>query len=121
MNVQTMRIESYELGVVTSYSRPRVSNDSPFAKSLFKTCKYHPNWPTDGFNSLEDARLWVLKFTHWYNMKHKHSQLCFVTPNERHTGEDKVILAKRRQTIEAAKTINPAWLGHTRSKKLYAS
>ncbi len=45
-------------------------------------------------------RQWVLRFTHWYNMEHKHSQLRFVTPNERHMGEDKVILANRKQTIE---------------------
>ena len=43
MKAQTMRMKAYELGVVTSYSRPRVSNDNPFAESLFKTCKYRPN------------------------------------------------------------------------------
>ncbi len=106
MKAQTMRMKAYELGVVTSYSRPRVSNDNPFAESLFKTCKYRSNWPTEGFNSLETARDWVLEFTHWYNTEHKHSQLRFVTPNERHTGEDKAILAKRKQTMESAKTLN---------------
>ena len=44
MKAQTMRImKAYELGVVTSYSRPLVSNDNRFAESLFKTCKYRPN------------------------------------------------------------------------------
>ncbi|WP_201558967.1 DDE-type integrase/transposase/recombinase, partial [Psychrobacter sp. 72-O-c] len=51
MKAQTMRMKAYELGVLTSYSRPRVSNDNPFAESLFKTCKYRPNWPTQGFES----------------------------------------------------------------------
>lgn len=34
MKSQTMRMKAYELGVTTSYSRPRVSNDNPFAESL---------------------------------------------------------------------------------------
>jgi len=107
MKAQTMRMKAYELGVVTSYSRPRVSNDNPFVESLFKTCKYRPNWPTEGFKSLEAARDWVLSFTRWYNNEHKHSQLNFVTPNQRHTGEDKGILAKRKQTMQQAKAQNP--------------
>ena len=111
MKAQTMRMKAYELGVVTSYSRPRVSNDNPFAESLFKTCKYRPNWPTDGFKSLEAARDWVLTFTRWYNGEHKHSQLNFVTPHQRHTGEDKEILAKRLLTMEAAKDKNPIRCG----------
>ena len=56
MKAQTMRMKAYELGVVTSYSRPRVSNDNLFAESLFKTCKYRPNWPTESFKSLDPAR-----------------------------------------------------------------
>ena len=107
MKAQTMRMKAYELGVLTSYSRPRVSNDNPFAESLFKTCKYRPNWPTDGFESLNAARDWVLSFMRWYNYEHKHSQLNFVTPHQRHTGEDKEILAKRLLTMEAAKDKNP--------------
>ncbi|MGP9601175.1 integrase core domain-containing protein, partial [Psychrobacter sp. AOP42-A1-21] len=83
MKAQTMRMKAYELGVLTSYSRPRVSNDNPFAESLFKTCKYRPNWPIDGFKSLDAARRWMLSFTRWYNNEHKHSQLNFVTPNQR--------------------------------------
>jgi transposase len=30
----------YSLGVVSSFSRPRVSNDNAYAESIFKTCKY---------------------------------------------------------------------------------
>ena len=42
MKSQTMLAKAYELGVTTSYSRPRVSNDNPFAESLFRTSKYRP-------------------------------------------------------------------------------
>ncbi|MEC5210705.1 transposase InsO family protein [Psychrobacter sp. PL15] len=92
---------------MTSYSIPRVSNDNPFAESLFKTCKYRPSWPTEGFKSLEEARVWVLSFTRWYNYEHKHSRLNFVTPHQRHTGEDRQVLAKRKQTMQQAKEANP--------------
>lgn len=107
MKSQTMRAKAYELGVTTSYSRPRVSNDNPFAESLFRTCKYRPEWPSNGFKSLGEARDWVLKFTRWYNYQHKHSKLRFVTPHQRHTGQDDVILAKRKLRMEAAKAANP--------------
>ena len=107
MKSQTMRVKANELGVTTSYSRPRVSNDNPFAESLFRTCKYRPDWPSAGFKSLDEARTWVLKFTRWYNYEHKHSQLRFVTPHQRHTGQDVALLAQRKERIEAAKAANP--------------
>ena len=107
MKSQTIRIKAYELGVTTSYSRPRVSNDNPFAESLFRTCKYRPDWPSAGFKNIDEARTWVLKFTRWYNYEHKHSKLRFVTPGQRHTGQDKAILAKRKERIEEAKAANP--------------
>jgi transposase InsO family protein len=37
------------LGVSPSYSRPRVSNDNAYAESLFRTCKYRPDYPFNGF------------------------------------------------------------------------
>lgn len=107
MKSQTMRVKAYELGVTTSYNRPRVSNDNPYAESLFRTCKYRPDWPSAGFKSLEDARAWVLKFRRWYNYEHKHSKLRFVTPHQRHTGQDKNILAQRQARLESAKAANP--------------
>lgn len=112
MKSQSMRMKAYELGVTTSYSRPRVSNDNPFAESLFRTCKYRPDWPSAGFKSLDEARAWVLKFTRWYNYEHKHSKLRFVTPHQRHTGQDKAILAKRKERIEAAKASTPGRWGN---------
>jgi transposase InsO family protein len=32
------------LGVVPSFSRPRVSNDNAFAEASFRTLKYRPNY-----------------------------------------------------------------------------
>lgn len=116
MKALTMKAKMEELGVVSSYNRPRVSNDNPFAESLFRTLKYCPQWPSNGFNSLDEARNWVQHFVEWYNNEHKHSRLNFVTPAERHEGKDSEILAKRRQVLEAAKAKNRnRWSGDVRN------
>jgi len=73
-----------EVGFTASYSRPRVSNDNPFSEALFRTCKYHPNWPTKAFATKADAQAWAKSFVNWYNEEHLHSAIRFVTPNVRH-------------------------------------
>ena len=106
----------YRLGVTPSYSRPRVGNDNAFAESLFRTCKYRPGYPVNGFKSSEDARAWVLSFTRWYNTEHKHSGLQFTTPQQCHGGEVEVILEHRKQVYEAAKARRPdRWSGEIRN------
>lgn len=42
MKSLTMKVKMEELGVLLSYSRPRVSNDNLFSESLFRTLKYRP-------------------------------------------------------------------------------
>jgi transposase InsO family protein len=114
----TLRAKMLELGVVRSHSRPRVSNDNPYSESLFKTVKYHPRWPSEGFESLDAARTWVKEFVQWYNHEHRHSQIKFVTPVQRHTGEDKKILRKRDVLYIQMKKCNPArWSRTTRNWK----
>ena len=44
------------LGVKPSYSRPRVSDDNAYAESLFRTAKYRPEVPAQGFADLDEAR-----------------------------------------------------------------
>jgi transposase InsO family protein len=60
-----------------------VSNDNAFAESLFRTCKYRPNYPSKPFGSIDETRQWTLSFVQWYNHRHKHSGLKFVTPAQR--------------------------------------
>ena len=104
------------LGVHPSYSRPRVSDDNPYSEAIFRTCKYRPNYPNKGFVDIEKARLWVSDFVDWYNKEHHHSGIKFVTPNQRHAGEDIEILAKRKEVYESAKALNPQrWSGDTRN------
>lgn len=107
MKSMTLREKMYDLGVVTSRSRPRVSNDNPYSEAIFKTLKYCPKWPENGFSSLTEARSWVDDFVVWYNSEHRHSGIRYVTPNERHEGKDTEILAKRKKLYQAAKMKNP--------------
>ncbi|MCP4338614.1 MAG: transposase [Desulfobulbaceae bacterium] len=44
------------------------------------------------FDCLEEARSRVVGFQHWYNDVHRHSALKFVTPGQRHRGDDITIL-----------------------------
>ena len=104
------------LGVMPSFSRPAVSNDNPYSESLFKTLKYRPNYPSRAFENLLVARQWVGTFVHWYNHEHRHSAVRFVTPEQRHAGQDAALLAKRVDVYEAAKAKHPQrWSGSTRN------
>ena len=107
MKSLTMRAKMHDLGVVTSRSRPRVSNDNPYSESLFRTVKYHPRWPSEGFKSLDEARQWVKEFVYWYNNEHRHSRIKFVTPNQRHEGLDIEILAKRKRLYQEKRNEHP--------------
>ena len=73
----------YQLGITPSNSRPSVSNDNPYAESLFKTLKYRPEYHPKGFATLLEAREWVSLFVQWYNYEHHHSGLKFLTPDQR--------------------------------------
>jgi putative transposase len=104
------------LSITPSHSRPRVSNDNAYSEALFRTCKYRPDYPVHGFDTLREARLWVLDFVHWYNRKHRHSGIRFVTPHQRHEGLDVAILAKRTAIYEEARRRHPRrWSGELRN------
>ena len=116
MKGATMLATLHQLGVTPSFSRPSVSDDNPFSEALFKTLKYHPGCPDKPFDTLEDARTWVARFQTWYNDSHRHSGIKFVTPNERHRGDDQAILDQRTTLYELAKSNHPErWSGSTRN------
>lgn len=118
MKGATMLATLQELGVMPSFSRPSVSNDNPYSESLFRTLKYRPEYPEKPFSNLLSARGWVQGFVDWYNFEHLHSAIQFVTPAQRHTGEDIEILAKRKRVYEQAKLEKPErWSGEIRNWK----
>jgi putative transposase len=115
MKGATMLATLQRLGVVPSFSRPSVSNDNPYSESLFKTLKYRPGYPGKTFSELVDARRWVAQFADWYNNEHRHSAIRFVTPAQRHAGQDNELLRRRETVYEAAKARHPErWSGQTR-------
>src|SRR4029077_868647 len=116
MKGSTMLATLQRLGVVASFSRPRVSDDNPFAESLFRTMKYRPGFPRHPFSGIEQAREWVTRFVRWYNTEHLHSGLNFVTPEDRYYGRDTALLAARHAVYERARQKHPErWSGSTRN------
>ncbi|CAI2412954.1 Integrase core domain [Serratia ficaria] len=116
MKSQVLQVKLAELKITPSHSRPRVSNDNAHVESLFRTLKYVPAWPEKGFASLEEARAWVESFVGWYNEEHRHSGIRYVTPGQRHRGEDSQLLSQRKLVYEAAKMQHPhRWSGATRN------
>jgi transposase InsO family protein len=106
------------LGIEPSYSRPRVSDDNAFAEALFRTAKYRPEFPLKGFADLDSARQWAMRFVHWYNHEHRHSGIRYVTPAQRHAGQDGPVLAARHAVYQDARQRNPQrWSGSTRNWK----
>ncbi len=116
MKAFTMLAKLQNLGVMPSFSRPRVSDDNPYSESLFRTMKYRPEYPERPFENLNSARVWAERFVHWYNNEHLHSGIRFVTPEDRHCGRDIEILSKRHQVYLDAKKRHPErWTGKTRN------
>ena len=116
MKGATMLATLQQLGVMPSLSRPSVSKDNPYSESLFKTLKYRPEYPSQPFADISEAREWVDDFVQWYNTEHRHSSIRFVTPEQRHKGTDKALLIARGATYETARVTNPTrWSGNTRN------
>lgn len=53
---------------------------------------------------------------HWYNVDHRHSGIRYVSPAQRHAGNDREILAARHDVYLQARERHPArWSGRTRN------
>ena len=116
MKGATMVATLEHLGVLASYSRPRVSNDNAYSESLFRTLKYCPAYPRQPFPDRLAARAWVEAFVRWYNTQHLHSAIRFVTPDDRHAGRDTALLRARRAVYLRARNRTPArWSGDVRT------
>ena len=107
MKGATMLATLHNLGITPSFSRPSVSNDNPYSEALFRTMKYRPEYPARPFETLEQAQSWVDAFVFWYNTRHLHSSIRFVTPDDRHYGREPSILANRKEVYAKARCRNP--------------
>lgn len=101
MKGSTMLMLLYHLGIAPSFSRPRVSDDNPFIESFFRTVKYTPGYPKC-FTNEAHAREWFCDFVNWYNTEHRHSQIGYVTPEQRHSGSAEEIYKVRNRTYADA-------------------
>ncbi len=103
MRAATLESRLEELGVLRSFSWPRVNNDNPYSESLFRTVKYRPDYPRRPFQSVEEACNWVAALMGWYNDQHRHSGILFVTPSQIATAEKRL----RPATTVPASTSRP--------------
>ena len=116
MKGATLLATLLSLGIVASFSRPRVSDDNPYSEALFRTLKYRPGYPEGPFASLQEARQWVQAFVRWYNDEHRHSAIRFVTPAQRHGGGQLAVLRARKEVYQEAKRNRPErWSGQIRN------
>lgn len=116
MRGSTMLTTLQWLGIVPSFSRPHVCNDNPYSEALFRTLKHTPVYPCLPFADLASARRWVGRLVVWYNSEHRHSAIRYVTPDERHSGADMAILARRHAVYERARNRRPErWPRNTRN------
>ncbi len=100
------------LGVIKSHTRPYQSNDNPFSESQFKTMKYCPTFPTR-FPLLENAEQFCLHYFNWYNTKHDHSNICWLTPESVHYGDANDMLFQRHLTLMNAYNKDPVRFNRT--------
>jgi transposase InsO family protein len=116
MRGSTMITTLQWLGVIPSFSRPHVSDDNPYSEALFRSLKHTPAYPRLPFASIARATQWVARFVDWYNGEHRQSAIRYVTPNERHCGAERAVLAARARLYEQARRANPErWSGPVRN------
>jgi putative transposase len=91
-----------DLGMAQKFARPRTPNDNPFIESHFSIVKGHCEYPEEFPMDDVFALTYFTEYFHWYNNDRLHGAIAFVTPVQKHTGEDKAILAHRElKRIEA--------------------
>jgi transposase InsO family protein len=90
------------LGISQKFARPRTPNDNPFVESLFATTKGAPEYPSEFVDDVE-ALAYFTAYFDFYNNVRRHGEIGYVTPAQRHSGEDKAILALRIVRLAAAR------------------
>jgi len=81
------------------FARPRTPNDNPFIESMFSTVKVAPQYP-GRFLDMEQALEYFNRYLPWYNSKHQHSGIDYVTPDQCHLGLREQIVARRKADLK---------------------
>lgn len=95
-----------DLGVTKTHSRPHVSDDNPYSESNFKTLKYRQDFP-ERFGCIQQARDHVAAFVAWYNGRHHHGGIGFLTPEVVHYGRATAALEARQVVLARAQELHP--------------
>jgi putative transposase len=91
-----------ELGISQKFARPRTPNDNPFVESLFSTTKGALEYPGEFTDDIE-AIAYFAAYFNFYNNERLHGKIGYVTPAQRHRGEDKAILELRNKRLAEAR------------------
>jgi putative transposase len=91
-----------DLGINQQFARPRTPNDNPFIESFFSILKGYPKYPGLFENDI-GAITYITEFMSFYNNFRYHGEIGFVTPEQRHTGKDKIIINKRIMGMMASR------------------
>ena len=109
MRAATLNCRLEELGDVRSFSRPRVSNDTPYSESQFLTVKIGlmtPGGPSAARK--RPAAGPVHSWTGSTNYKHRHSSSRYATPDQWHSGQAVELCRHRALVYEQARQRDPA-------------
>lgn len=82
------------LHMLPCFTRPSTPTDNPFIESFFSTLKGHPTYP-GRFETLDQAQAYCMSFFSWYNHRHLHSSIGYVTPADKHYQRAAEILEQR--------------------------
>lgn len=86
------------LGILQKFSRPRTPNDNPFIEAFFAVVKKYHKYP-EYFKDDIEAITYFSSFMPYYNNDKLHGSLGYVTPVQKHNGEDVDILKKRKKGL----------------------
>jgi len=103
MRAATLDVRLEELGVLRSFSRPRVSNDNPYSEALFCIAKYRPDYTSQPFTSKEESCQWVAAFVDWYVYGHRHSAIGSSPRGNGKAARPPAICKQRTEVYELAR------------------
>jgi len=93
-----------DLGICQKFARPRTPNDNPFVESLFSITKGSFDYPGSFVDDVEAITYFTAYFDYYNNVR-LHGKIGYVTPVQRHKGEDKAILALRKNRVAEARKV----------------
>jgi hypothetical protein len=107
MKGQTMQAACLSLGILCTYNRSRTSNDNAHMESSFKLLKHGKIIEIRAFfESLTHARKWCDEYYNWYNTEHRHSAICYITPENCYRGYGSEIMNKRNKIVQDFYTVH---------------